>query len=78
MKLKILFLLFFGILVFHNLYSQPKPTLSGKITDAKTGEPLSRTSILVHDANTGTISDDKGYYKTAAISPGTYVLEISH
>ena len=77
MRLKILFLLF-AILAFHNLYSQQKPAFSGKITDAKTGEPLSRTSILVHDANTGTISDDKGYYKTAAISPGTYVLEVSH
>ena len=73
-----IFLLFFGLSICNFLYSQQKPVITGRITDAKSGEPLSRTTIYIHEARTGAISDDNGNYKTALIARGTYLVEISH
>ena len=74
---KILFFIF-SVFICNFLHSQQKPIMTGRITDAKTGEPLSRTSIYIHEARTGAISDDNGNYKTAFIARGTYLVEISH
>jgi iron complex outermembrane recepter protein len=55
-----------------------KVTLSGKITDAKSGEPLSGASVYFPDLRIGGISDDKGLYKIQNIPGGKYLLEISY
>jgi iron complex outermembrane receptor protein len=51
--------------------------LSGKITDAKTGKPLAGASIILHEAKTGTVSDEAGAYKTPAVPAGKYIVEVS-
>lgn len=51
--------------------------LSGKITDAKTGKPLSGAVIYLHEAKTGTVSDEMGNFKTPAVPVGKYLVEIS-
>src|SRR5215213_1846710 len=62
--------------------TQKKPgirvTLSGKITDSKSGEPLAGASIYLHDLKTGSISDAQGLYRIQNISAGKYLLEISY
>ncbi|WP_205511216.1 TonB-dependent receptor [Longitalea arenae] len=52
--------------------------LTGKITDAKTGEPLPGASIYVHDLKKGTISDDKGMYRITNLNTGKYLVEITY
>lgn len=56
----------------------PASTLSGKITDAKTGEPLPGASIYVHDLKKGTIADVKGIYRIANLNTGKYLVEITY
>jgi iron complex outermembrane recepter protein len=52
--------------------------LTGKITDAKTGEALPGASIYVHDLKKGTISDDKGGYRITNLNSGKYLIEITY
>jgi iron complex outermembrane receptor protein len=67
--IKTLFLMF-GIVLFISTTSSAKynltnnkATLSGKVTDKKTGDAIPGVSIYLPDLKTGTISDSKGYYK---------------
>ncbi|HTF27376.1 MAG TPA: TonB-dependent receptor plug domain-containing protein, partial [Flavitalea sp.] len=55
-----------------------KGNLTGKITDAKTGEPLVKASIYFHDLRIGSTSDEKGIYKIQNIPRGKYLVEISY
>ena len=52
--------------------------LTGKITDAKTGEALPGASIYLHDLKKGTISDDKGMYRITNLNGGKYLIEITY
>ncbi|MEO7394020.1 MAG: carboxypeptidase-like regulatory domain-containing protein, partial [Chitinophagaceae bacterium] len=57
---------------------QQRAFLTGKITDAKTGMPLPGASIYIHDINKGTTATDSGVFKTVAVIPNRYLVEISH
>lgn len=74
-------LLLFAISVFIVLFSQAqeksRTQLSGKITDAKTGEPLAGASIILSDSRTGTTSDSTGFYSLQNIPSGHAVIEVS-
>jgi len=54
------------------------PSLSGKITDAKTGAPLAGASVFIHDLNKGAISKDDGSYLVNNIPSAKYVVEVSY
>lgn len=63
-------LLLFGIvlIVSNNIYAlsnllPPKTTLTGKITDKKTGEALPGVTIYLPDLKTGSVTDINGNYK---------------
>jgi iron complex outermembrane receptor protein len=53
-------------------------SLSGKITDAKTGAALPGASVVIHDINRGSISKDNGTYNLTNIPSGKYVVEVSY
>ncbi len=56
-------------------------SLTGKVTDAETGEPiLFGTVSLFKDGSlvTGTDTDLDGFYNFPNIDPGTYDVEVSH
>ena len=55
-----------------------KVTLSGKITDVKTGEILPGASVYFADDKIGTVAGTDGTYVLANIPPGHHVLEITH
>ena len=55
-----------------------KVTLSGKITDGKTGEPLSGASVYFADDKIGTSADADGKYVLTNIPSGHHVIEVSH
>ncbi|MDX2048146.1 MAG: TonB-dependent receptor [Chitinophagaceae bacterium] len=52
--------------------------LSGKITDAKTGEPLAGATIYFPDLRTGGSSNQQGFYKIQNIPQGKHLVEISY
>ncbi len=55
-----------------------KGNLSGKITDARTGNGLADVSIYIADARVGTVSDINGMYSIRNIPEGKHLVEISH
>ena len=55
-----------------------KSTLSGRITDQKSGNPLSGASIIIHEAKTGAISNEGGYFVSPEIPSGKYLVEINY
>lgn len=55
-----------------------KVTLSGKITDAVTGEPLPGASVYIADNKTGTYAGADGRYSITNIPAGHHVIEVSH
>lgn len=59
-------------LAFGNSASDKK-TLSGKITDQKTGKPVIGASIYIPDLKTGATTDTSGFYKIENL-PSTIVL----
>lgn len=52
-------------------------SLSGKVTDSKTGEPLPGASIYFADEKLGTSADAKGQYTISNIPDGHHIIEIS-
>jgi len=56
-----LFLLFFALAFSSQLFAQ-ETKISGVITDAETGQPVSGASIHVEGKLIGTVTDDKGNY----------------
>jgi iron complex outermembrane recepter protein len=78
MKSKKYILFIIGLFFFANISAQSKLSLSGKITDAKSGEPLAGASVYFPDLRVGAMSDDKGIYKIQNIPQGKYLLEISY
>lgn len=62
--------------LFMLVISQPVKlgSLSGKIIDSETGEPIPGVSVMVVGTTTGSTSDIDGYYKIDRIPPGTYTI----
>lgn len=78
MKAKSLLLFLAGIFSIAAVSGQSRLTLSGKITDTKTGEPLSGVSVYFPDLRKGTASNAEGLYTIANMSTGKYLVEVSH
>jgi iron complex outermembrane receptor protein len=55
-----------------------KITLSGKVTDAQTGESLSGASVYLAEARIGTSTDTAGFYTLKNIPAGHYTIEVSY
>jgi iron complex outermembrane recepter protein len=54
-----------------------KVNLTGKITDAKTNEPLAGASVYFADEKIGTVADASGNYVLNNIPDGHHVIEVS-
>ena len=77
--MKNLFILLFSLSLFYTADSQVKirPTVSGKITDTKTGEPLAGASVTIEDAKLGTVTDSTGRYFLRNVPVGHHLIEVS-
>ncbi len=53
-------------------------TLSGKITDKKTGTPLPGATIYLPDLRVGASADDKGNYTIKHLPKGKFVVELHY
>ncbi|WEK37576.1 MAG: TonB-dependent receptor [Candidatus Pseudobacter hemicellulosilyticus] len=58
--------------------TSPRATLSGKVTDAVTGQPLAGASIFLHDLRIGVMTNQQGQYIIRQIPPGRYLVEVSY
>lgn len=74
--LTILILLFFPIFSFSQ--SSNNGTLTGKLVDQQTGEPLRSGTVQLVGTKKGAYSDVKGEFRIREIAPGTYSLRISY
>ncbi len=55
-----------------------KEILSGIVTDAATGKPLSGVSVYISDLKTGTSTNTNGEYSISNITTGIHLIEFSY
>ena len=51
--------------------------ISGKVTNARTNEPVPFTNVLVQGTNVATATDMEGLYRLEGLAPGLYNVEVS-
>ncbi|MEW5798086.1 MAG: TonB-dependent receptor [Bacteroidota bacterium] len=56
-------------------YTGTTGKISGQVTDAKTGEPLVGTNVILTGTNLGSIVDLDGHYSILNIPPGSYEIQ---
>ncbi len=54
-----------------------KVSVSGRVSDARTGEPLRGASVYFADAKTGAVTNANGEYTIRNIAAGSYLIEVS-
>jgi TonB-linked SusC/RagA family outer membrane protein len=75
MKQKLLsFCLLFCLGLFSIAFAQER-TVTGRITDADTGEPLPGVSVFIKGTNTGTVTDVDGRYSLSVPGSATLVFQ---
>lgn len=52
--------------------------ISGRVSDAKTGEPLIGVNVIVENTSLGAATDQDGFFFIINVPPGTYDLEVSY
>ena len=65
------------ILLIYSLMGQDRSTISGKITDSKTGMALAGANIFEIKSERGTASDAEGQY-LLSLPKGAYKLKVSY
>ncbi len=55
-----------------------KTAITGKVTDAKTGEPLVGASVYFPDFRNGAVCNNEGVYIISGIAVGKHLVEVSH
>lgn len=68
------FLLTFLVLTFSILFSGTTGTISGRVTDKKTGEPLMGVNVILKGTPLGAATDFKGRYLITKVPPGKYTV----
>jgi TonB-dependent siderophore receptor len=51
--------------------------VSGRVTDARTGQPIVGASVVLAGTSWHATTDDGGHYRLADVTPGTYTLSAS-
>lgn len=69
-------LIFLFCITLSSAFSQEKVTLSGTITDGKTGESLSFAKVYIRSINSGTVSNSYGFY-SLTVPKGSYDVKFS-
>lgn len=78
MKRKQLFFILISIFISGYSFAQSKIPFTGKITDAKTHEPLVGATIYFPDLRSGSATNAEGVFTFPGIAAGKYLVEISH
>ncbi|MFO8232382.1 MAG: TonB-dependent receptor [Longimonas sp.] len=59
-------------------YEERRAALTGRVRDAKSGEPLPGANIVMRDMQAGTSTDRNGYFVLSSLPPGPYRVRISY
>jgi len=65
-----------AIVFFSMIFSQTTGKISGKISDADTGEPIIGANVMLEDTSIGTATDEDGAFFIINIRPGTYAVKV--
>lgn len=79
MKIQLLLACLFGTLF--SIQAQNSASLSGKVTDKASGEPISYASIVIKEDNkvlTGGITDDNGLFQINSLGLKKYTIEVQY
>ncbi len=52
--------------------------ISGRVIDAKTGEPLVAAAVYIEETGQGAYTDENGYFVILRVTPGTYTLRAEY
>lgn len=77
MKLHWLFISFLLLGIQSSIFAQSTGTISGKVTDAKTGEPLIGATVILEGTNLGAATNSEGRYVINNIPTKTYNVKAS-
>lgn len=69
---KVLLKIFITVVFGSFLCAQTTGKISGKISDAKTGESIIGANVMIKDTDIGTATDENGRYFIINIQPGKY------
>jgi len=78
MKSKSVFNLLLLLIITGSSIAQGRSTFTGKVTDAKTNETLSDATVYFPDLRTGAATKPDGSFTISNLSPGRYLVEVSH
>lgn len=76
----LLLLIFLSLLLISptSMFAQKKGTISGRVSDATTGDYLPGANVLLEGTTFGAATDRSGIYRISNIPPGTYTLKVSY
>ncbi len=77
-KIRVYFLILVMLVATATTYAGTTGKISGRVTDAKTGEPLAGVNVIVKGTYLGAATDVDGYYYILNIKPGKYTLEFQY
>ncbi len=70
-------IIFITLVFFSCLIGQEKAILTGKVTDANTGEPLPGVNVIIKGTYYGSATDINGNFTIRELNPGVYNIEVS-
>jgi outer membrane receptor protein involved in Fe transport len=74
---KIIHYVLFIFFISFNVYAGTTGKISGKVTDAETGEPLPGCNVIIEGTSLGAATDTDGEFFIINIPPGTYTVRAS-
>ena len=60
------------------LLAQTTGKISGTVTDAVSGDPLTGVNVVIDGTTTGAVTDLDGFYDIFGVRPGTYDVRVSY
>lgn len=76
-KIQILFIVLVTLLFPATLFAQSTGSITGRITEKGTDEPLPGVNVRIIGTNLGAATDGDGYYTIRNVRSGEYTIEIS-
>jgi outer membrane receptor protein involved in Fe transport len=64
------------IITLSSAYAQTTGKILGKVTDARTGEPVLGANIVLEGTSQGAVADHKGEFFILNVPPGSYTLRL--
>ncbi|MGN1233213.1 MAG: SusC/RagA family TonB-linked outer membrane protein [Candidatus Cryptobacteroides sp.] len=71
---KKIFIIILGIIIFLPAFAQNRLTVSGRVTDSGTGEPVPFAALQIKGTTEGTSADIDGYYSISVPEEGTIIF----